>query len=158
MPSHAATARSFSLFAPPYDELVGCGPEVITDLTGVDQWKGLQGRWASLARTLHPGGGKHSRPRTVSSVWEWCRTARTRVGSGATSAARMRSSCGGRCWPILLSVAKKAGARNHILAYRVAHRHLHVRAVDFLARRSVALGVSEAVAQEHEARPAGSAR
>jgi AraC-like DNA-binding protein len=41
----AAAARTLSLFAPPYDETVPCGPEVIAELSDVDDWKGCALVW-----------------------------------------------------------------------------------------------------------------
>lgn len=51
----AATARSFFLFGQPYERLKPCGPEIIAELTDVDQWKGsalvwhLSGNWHHTA-------------------------------------------------------------------------------------------------------------
>lgn len=41
----AAAARTFSLFEPPYDQLVPCEPELVTGLVDVDQWKGRALVW-----------------------------------------------------------------------------------------------------------------
>jgi AraC-like DNA-binding protein len=41
----AAAARTLSLFAPPYDQTVPCGPDVIAELTDVDDWKGCALVW-----------------------------------------------------------------------------------------------------------------
>lgn len=45
MMPYAAAARTFSLFAPPYEELAPCGPEVVGELKDVDQWKGRALVW-----------------------------------------------------------------------------------------------------------------
>lgn len=41
----AAAARTLSLFKPPYDRLIPCGPDVISGLTDHDQWKGCALVW-----------------------------------------------------------------------------------------------------------------
>jgi AraC-like DNA-binding protein len=41
----AAAARSLTLFAPPYDQLLPCSPEMIRQLHAVDDWKGSAIVW-----------------------------------------------------------------------------------------------------------------
>jgi AraC-like DNA-binding protein len=41
----AAAARTLSVFAPPYEELVPCGPEIVDELVDVDAWKGCALVW-----------------------------------------------------------------------------------------------------------------
>lgn len=41
----AAAARSLALFAPPYDQIVPCGPEIVDTLVDVDDWKGCALVW-----------------------------------------------------------------------------------------------------------------
>jgi AraC-like DNA-binding protein len=48
-----AAAHSLSLFAPPYEHLLPCGPEIFEELTAVDAWKGRALVWQLDVRQNH---------------------------------------------------------------------------------------------------------
>jgi AraC-like DNA-binding protein len=51
----AAAAETLCLFAPPYDQLFPCGPEVVHGLTDVDDWKGYALVWQLTSQSQQMG-------------------------------------------------------------------------------------------------------